>query len=47
MKWTEAELQIVSHATSRDDAYRKIRAAGFKRTQGSVWLHYRLWKQIK
>jgi len=41
MKWTETELQIVSHATSRDDAYRKIRAAGYKRSQGAVWMQYR------
>ena len=41
MKWTDAEIDIVLHATSRDDAYRKIRAAGYKRSQGAVWMQYR------
>ena len=41
MKWTDAEIDIVLHAHNRADAYRKIRAAGFKRTQGAVWLQYR------
>ena len=45
MKWTDAEIAIVSHATSRDDAYRKIRAAGFKRSQGAVWVQYRKGKK--
>lgn len=41
MKWTDAEKTIVSNAISRSDAYKKIRAAGYKRSQGAVWVQYR------
>ena len=46
MKWTDAEIDIVAHASSRGEAYKRIRSAGFKRTQGAVWRRYRQQKEI-
>ena len=47
MKWTDAEIDIVLYADNRADAYKKIRAAGYKRTQCAVWFQYRIWKGTK